>query len=60
MTITGELLIDGGARAGTGGAIHAVDPSTGDALDVTFGGAAKADLDEACALAAAAFGPYRA
>jgi alpha-ketoglutaric semialdehyde dehydrogenase len=27
---------------------------------VTFGGATKADLDEAAALAAAAFGPYRA
>jgi alpha-ketoglutaric semialdehyde dehydrogenase len=60
MTITGELLIDGGARPGTGGAIHAVDPSTGATLDVTFGGATKADLDEATALAAAAFGPYRA
>ena len=43
MTITGELLIDGGARAGAGGAIHAVDPSTGDTLDVTFGGATKAE-----------------
>jgi NADP-dependent aldehyde dehydrogenase len=60
MTITGELLIDGGARAGTGGPILAVDPSTGGTLDVTFGGATKADLDEATALAAAAFGPYRA
>ena len=59
MTITGELLIDGGARPGTGGAIHAVDPSTGATLDVTFGGATKADLDETTALAAAAFGPYR-
>ena len=60
MTITGELLIDGGARPGTGGSILAVDPSTGGALDVTFGGATKVDLDEAAALAAAAFGPYRA
>ena len=60
MTLTGELLIDGGARAGTGGAISAIDPSTGDSLPVAFGGAAKADLDAACALAAAAFGPYRA
>ena len=59
MTLTGELLIDGGARPGTGGAIHAVDPSTGATLDVTFGGATAADLDEATALAAAAFGPYR-
>jgi NADP-dependent aldehyde dehydrogenase len=60
MTLTGELLIDGGARAGGGGAITAIDPSTGGALPVTFGGATPADLDEACALAAAAFGPYRA
>jgi alpha-ketoglutaric semialdehyde dehydrogenase len=34
MTITGELLIDGGARPGAGGSILAVDPSTGAALDV--------------------------
>ncbi|KRA63928.1 2,5-dioxovalerate dehydrogenase [Caulobacter sp. Root655] len=60
MTLTGELLIDGGARAGGGGAITAIDPSTGGALPVSFGGATPADLDEACALAAAAFGPYRA
>jgi NADP-dependent aldehyde dehydrogenase len=60
LTITGELLIDGGARAGSAGAILAVDPSTGDTLPVTFGGATATDLDEACALAAAAFGPYRA
>src|SRR6478735_5935007 len=60
LTITGELLIDGAARHGAGGSILAVDPSTGGALDVTFGGATKTDLDEACALAAAAFGPYRA
>src|SRR6478735_4076370 len=60
LTITGELLIDGAARHGAGGSILAVDPSTGGALDVTFGGATKADLDEATALAAAAFGPYRA
>ncbi len=59
MPLTGELLIDGGARPGTGGAIHAVDPSTGATLDVTFGGATAADLDAATALAAAAFGPYR-
>jgi len=60
MSLTGELLIDGGARAGTGGPITAIDPSTGGALPVAFGGATVADLDEACALAAAAFGPYRA
>jgi NADP-dependent aldehyde dehydrogenase len=60
LPITGELLIDGAARHGAGGSILAVDPSTGGTLDVTFGGATKADLDEAAALAAAAFGPYRA
>ena len=60
MPITGELLIDGGARGGGGGAIAAIDPSTGGALPVAFGGATPADLDTACALAAAAFGPYRA
>ena len=60
MTLTGDLLIDGGARAGTGGAISAIDPSTGGTLPVSFGGATPADLDQACALAAAAFGPYRA
>ncbi|MBO9708759.1 MAG: aldehyde dehydrogenase (NADP(+)) [Caulobacter sp.] len=59
LSITGELLIGGAARPGTGGSIQAIDPSTGESLAPAFGGATAADLDEACALAAAAFGPYR-
>ncbi|MDP3748079.1 MAG: aldehyde dehydrogenase (NADP(+)) [Phenylobacterium sp.] len=60
MPPTGELLIGGGARRGSGGGLQGVDPATGRVLDPAFGGATKADLAEACALAAVAFGPYRA
>jgi len=57
---TGELLIAGTARRGLGGDLLAIDPATGQALPIAFGGATPHDLDEACALAAEAFGRYRA
>lgn len=57
--LTGELLIGGKSRMGTNGEIKGVNPATGETLEPAFGGATKADIDEAAALAAAAFGPYR-
>jgi NADP-dependent aldehyde dehydrogenase len=58
--LTGELLIGGERRLGTHGEIKGVNPATGETLEPAFGGATKADVEAACALAAEAFGPYRA
>lgn len=57
--LTGELLIGGESRKGTNGEIKGVNPATGEALEPAFGGATKADVEQAAALAAEAFGPYR-
>ena len=59
MTIEGALLIGRTARYGTAGSLHATEAATGARLEPSFGGATAADLDEACALAAAAFDEYR-
>ena len=59
MRLTGELLIGGESRMGTNGEIRGVDPATGQTLEPAFGGATRADVDQAAALAAEAFGPYR-
>lgn len=59
MHLTGELLIGGESRMGTNGEIKGVNPATGDTLEPAFGGATKADVEQAAALAAEAFGPYR-
>ena len=60
VNLTGELLIGGKSRFGTNGEIKGVNPATGETLDPAFGGATKADVDEAAALAAEAFASYRA
>lgn len=57
--LTGELLIGGESRKGTNGEIKGVNPATGETLEPAFGGATKADVEQAAALAAEAFGPYR-
>ncbi|MFY8209914.1 MAG: aldehyde dehydrogenase family protein, partial [Caulobacter sp.] len=57
--LTGELLIGGERRFGTHGEIKGVNPATGETLEPAFGGATKADVEAACALAAQAFAPYR-
>lgn len=59
MHLTGELLIGGERRMGTQGQIKGVNPATGETLEPAFGGATRADVEQAAALAAAAFGPYR-
>ena len=59
MNITGELLIGGAAVRGAETAYRGLDPATGLELEPSFGGAGPADLDRACALAAAAFDAYR-
>ena len=60
MDLEGKLLIGGGAVAGTNGTIHAIEAATGARLDPGFGGATRADLDHACALADEAFDAFRA
>lgn len=60
MSITGEMLIGASAVRGREGAFRAVDPGSGRELDPPFGGASQADVERACALAWAAFDPYRA
>jgi alpha-ketoglutaric semialdehyde dehydrogenase len=57
--LTGELLIGGESRMGSNGEIKGVNPATGETLEPAFGGATKADVEQAAALAAEAFGPYR-
>ncbi|WP_207005539.1 aldehyde dehydrogenase (NADP(+)) [Trinickia mobilis] len=59
MQISGNLLIGQRSVRGSHGEIRAIDPTHGATLEPVFGGAAYADLDEACALAAQAFDTYR-
>jgi len=59
MTINGELLIGARAVRGTQGEIRAINADSGETMEPSFGGATLADLDEACALADAAFDTYR-
>jgi 2,5-dioxopentanoate dehydrogenase len=59
MPIKGELLIGRSARRGTNGEVFGLDAATGEKLQPGFGGATLDDLEEAAALASAAFRPYR-
>jgi NADP-dependent aldehyde dehydrogenase len=59
MALRGELLIGGTARLGPSGSIKGINPATGEVLEPGFGGAAPEDLEQACALAEAAFDTYR-
>ncbi|WP_085316575.1 aldehyde dehydrogenase (NADP(+)) [Derxia lacustris] len=59
MTITGQLLIGASAVTGQHGQIYATDPATGERLEPAFGAGSRADVERACALAAAAFDSYR-
>lgn len=59
MNIRGELLIGGRAFAGSAKPLYAIEAMSGEALEPGFPGAAPADLEQACALAAEAFPVYR-
>ncbi len=59
MTVSGELLIGARSKAGTSGAFKAFDPSAAAPMEPDFGGATPEDLEEACALASAAFDAFR-
>jgi NADP-dependent aldehyde dehydrogenase len=60
MPLTGEMLIGATAVRGKQAPIHAIDPTTCTQLDPPFPGGTPANVDAACALAEAAFNPFRA
>ena len=60
MAVQGEMLIGGAARLGSAASFHGFDPAKREALEPAFAGGTIADVAEACALAAAAFDPFRA
>lgn len=57
--ITGDMLIGGSSVRGAAGILQAYNPAAGEALSPAFGGGSKADIDQACELAQAAFTPFR-
>jgi NADP-dependent aldehyde dehydrogenase len=60
MTLTGEMLIGATAKRGEDQSFTGYDAASGAALEPSYGSATEADVDRACALAEAAFDPYRA
>ena len=60
MPLTGQSIIGAGRAAGSRDAFHAVNARTGERIEPPFYPADDRDLDEAAALASAAFSDYRA
>jgi alpha-ketoglutaric semialdehyde dehydrogenase len=60
MDLTGDMLIGAHRQRGEDQAFTGHDAASGAALEPRYGGATEADVDRACALAEAAFDPYRA
>lgn len=59
MTLTGQLLIGSRAVTGNGEIIRAINPATNTPLAPNYPGGDASHVDQACALAAAAFDTYR-
>ncbi|MCY1482755.1 Alpha-ketoglutaric semialdehyde dehydrogenase [compost metagenome] len=59
MNLTGNMLIGQQAVTGSRDAIRAIDPATDKPLDPAYPGGTAAHVDQACALAWAAFDRYR-
>ncbi|MBY6028093.1 aldehyde dehydrogenase family protein, partial [Halomonas sp. DP8Y7-1] len=59
MTLQGKQLIGRQAVAASGKAIHAINPATGETLEPGYAAGSKAEVDQACELAWAAFDRYR-
>jgi 2,5-dioxopentanoate dehydrogenase len=57
--LTGKMRIGASAVFGSEGTVQGIDPATGASLEPAYGLASDADLERACALAAAAFDAYR-
>ena len=60
MALTGEMLIGSHSVKGTAGSMRATNPATCTLLEPEFFGGTVKDVDAACALAEAAFDPFRA
>ncbi|WP_018150853.1 aldehyde dehydrogenase (NADP(+)) [Leeia oryzae] len=59
MNLTGKLLIGGHAITGDRAAIHAINPATNETLAPAYLGGNESHVEQACALAWAAFDSYR-
>src|SRR5258706_6864790 len=59
LGLTGEMLIGNGAARGSEAALRGIEAATGMEMEPAYGGAGAAELERACALAAAAFDTYR-
>ncbi|MCH4564013.1 aldehyde dehydrogenase (NADP(+)) [Halomonas sp. EGI 63088] len=59
MTLAGKQLIGQQAVTANGAAIHAIDPATGETLAPAYPGGGKQEVEQACALAWAAYATYR-
>jgi NADP-dependent aldehyde dehydrogenase len=59
MTLTGHMLIGQHSVAGNRAAIHGINPATDEALQPAYAGGSAEHVEQACALAWAAFDVYR-
>lgn len=59
-SLTGQLIVAGALVTGTGSEIRAFDPAAGAPLEPAYRHGDATHVEQACAAAAAAFGPYRA
>ncbi|MDD1964398.1 aldehyde dehydrogenase (NADP(+)) [Pseudomonas putida] len=59
MTLTGNMVVGQHAVSGTGEAIRAIDPATGQDLEPAYPGGTAEHVAQACALAWAAFDTFR-
>lgn len=57
--LTGQMLIGRSSTRGREAAVRGIDAASGKELEPAYGGAGAAELERACALAAAAFDAYR-
>lgn len=57
--LKGHLLIGSGATPGAEAGCKGIEAATGQEIEPAYGGASPADIERACALAAAAFDTYR-
>lgn len=59
MTLTGKMLIGQRAVSGNREAIRAINPATGTPMEPAYAGGHGEHVEQACALAWAAFDSYR-
>ncbi|WP_319783255.1 aldehyde dehydrogenase (NADP(+)) [Oceanisphaera sp. IT1-181] len=59
MTLNAQLLLGSRAASGEAAPIYGINPATNERLEPGYAGASPAQVAEACALADAAFEPYR-